>query len=538
MKTFSWNSNLVKFPILFIFPIYFLLTCSPTGDAAQILVLIPSPAPSHCAMFQAVLKELAKRGHSIEVASPIRTPDPIPKGYTDVILPAPYEKLQSLIGLNVAANNTPFGEHLNLWSLADPLCEAQLSSPELQKYISQGKQGTKKYDLVIVEMFFFDCLIGFAHHFNAPLIGMVSQFALPWGYDSVGSPIPYSTVPNTFLHYGPHMTFMERVHNFLFTTGASLYRRFISLPKQTEVARRYFGIDMPPIWEIEENMSLVMMNGHPAVTPIHPTVPNLVDVAGMHILVDPPKLPQDLLKILQMNKKVILLSLGSVINSKTIEKERLMVILNALKEMPYPVIWRWDGEVSELPMALPAEVHVFKWLPQQSLLAHPNLVCFVSHGGLLSLQEATYHGVPIVGFPFFGDQFLNLNYASERGMAIALDFYSFTKDDLLDAVDQILRVPSYKNNAKRLSEVFRDQPQTPTERGAYWIEYVIRHKGAPHLRSGGKDLNWFQYHLLDVYAFLLLLLVALFTLFLTVFYFSILLITYLLYGKSKKPKKD
>jgi glucuronosyltransferase len=51
---------------------------------------------------------------------------------------------------------------------------------------------------------------------------------------------------------------------------------------------------------------------------------------------------------------------------------------------------------------------------------------------------------------------------------------------------------------KRLSAVLRDQPQTPLDRAVYWTEYVIRHKGAPHLRSAAADLSWYQYLLLDV----------------------------------------
>jgi glucuronosyltransferase len=38
----------------------------------------------------------------------------------------------------------------------------------------------------------------------------------------------------------------------------------------------------------------------------------------------------------------------------------------------------------------------------------------------------------------------------------------------------------------------------------YWTEYVIRHKGAPHLRSAALDLAWYQYFLLDVIAVLAL----------------------------------
>ena len=41
----------------------------------------------------------------------------------------------------------------------------------------------------------------------------------------------------------------------------------------------------------------------------------------------------------------------------------------------------------------------------------------------------------------------------------------------------------------------------PIDEALYWIEYVIRHQGAPHLRYPGADLNWFQRNLIDVAAF-------------------------------------
>ena len=34
----------------------------------------------------------------------------------------------------------------------------------------------------------------------------------------------------------------------------------------------------------------------------------------------------------------------------------------------------------------------------------------------------------------------------------------------------------------------------------YWTEYVIRHRGAPHMRTAGADLPLYQYLLLDVIA--------------------------------------
>lgn len=46
---------------------------------------------------------------------------------------------------------------------------------------------------------------------------------------------------------------------------------------------------------------------------------------------------------------------------------------------------------------------------------HPDLKLFISHGGLFSSLEATYHGVPVLGMPVFGDQFTNVGKMVAEG---------------------------------------------------------------------------------------------------------------------------
>jgi glucuronosyltransferase len=65
----------------------------------------------------------------------------------------------------------------------------------------------------------------------------------------------------------------------------------------------------------------------------------------------------------------------------------------------------------------------------------------------------------------------------------------------------------YSSEAKRLSVIARDEPKSPVQRAVFWTEYVIRHKGAKHLRPAGEHLNWFQLHSLDVVSFLLAVLI-------------------------------
>jgi glucuronosyltransferase len=64
----------------------------------------------------------------------------------------------------------------------------------------------------------------------------------------------------------------------------------------------------------------------------------------------------------------------------------------------------------------------------------------------------------------------------------------------------------YRDNMKKMSAISKDEPESPLNRAVWWAEYVLRHNGAKHLRSSALDLAWYQHLLLDVAAFLFLLL--------------------------------
>lgn len=49
---------------------------------------------------------------------------------------------------------------------------------------------------------------------------------------------------------------------------------------------------------------------------------------------------------------------------------------------------------------------------------------------------------------------------------------------------------------------------TGLEKAVWWIEYVIRHKGAPYFRVAAVDATWREFLFADVVAFLLLLLIV------------------------------
>ena len=108
----------------------------------------------------------------------------------------------------------------------------------------------------------------------------------------------------------------------------------------------------------------------------------------------------------------------------------------------------------------------------------------------------------MIGFPFITDQPYNAIRMENKGFGIAMNVHKFTSDELYNNIMKILNDPSYKRRISLASEIYRSAPQRPTERAAYWIEHVIKF-GSDHLQSAGKDLNFFQFFMLDALAMFL-----------------------------------
>ncbi|KAB0798956.1 hypothetical protein PPYR_06836, partial [Photinus pyralis] len=191
----------------------------------------------------------------------------------------------------------------------------------------------------------------------------------------------------------------------------------------------------------------------------------------------------------------IYFSLGSNVKSKDIPIDLRETILETFAELPYMVLWKFEAE--NLPNR-PKNVFISKWLPQQDVLRHRNIKLFVTQGGLQSMEEAVYSGVPMVVMPFFADQGYNAKAIVYKGMGLSVDYANLKKEEFRDKVLEVIREPRYRNRVKELARLALDQPMTGMERAVWWTEYVIRHKGAEHLNSPIKDFPWYKYLLLDV----------------------------------------
>lgn len=79
-----------------------------------------------------------------------------------------------------------------------------------------------------------------------------------------------------------------------------------------------------------------------------------------------------------------------------------------------------------------------KFLVLFMISAHPNVLAFFSHCGMLSTTEAIYHGVPMIGMPIFGDQPGNAAAVEESGLGIQIHFKELTTELLLEKIKIVL----------------------------------------------------------------------------------------------------
>lgn len=75
---------------------------------------------------------------------------------------------------------------------------------------------------------------------------------------------------------------------------------------------------------------------------------------------------------------VIYVSFGTVLKASEMSAKTRKILLNVFSRLDQKVLWKWETDEME---GKPDNVKLMKWVPQQSVLAHPALRLFVTHGG-------------------------------------------------------------------------------------------------------------------------------------------------------------
>ncbi|KAB5551560.1 hypothetical protein DKX38_008871 [Salix brachista] len=127
-------------------------------------------------------------------------------------------------------------------------------------------------------------------------------------------------------------------------------------------------------------------------------------------------------------RSVIYVNFGSI---TTVTKEQLVEFGMGLAESGHPFLWiiRPDmvaGDSAILPPEYTEETKersfICSWCPQEEVLNHPSIGGFLTHSGWGSTIESISSGVPMLCWPFCGDQQTNCRYTClEWGIGMEID---------------------------------------------------------------------------------------------------------------------
>ncbi|XP_032772326.1 UDP-glucuronosyltransferase 2B7 [Rattus rattus] len=526
----KWISALLLLQISF---------CFRSGNCGKVLVW--PMEYSHWMNLKIILDELVQRGHEVTVLRPSSSifldpkkasgliyetfptnsnNDEVEKFFTQWVNMWTYDVPKYTCLRYYPSLNKMFGQFSDLWL---KLCREVVSNKQLMAKLKESQ-----FDVVLSDA------VGPCGELIAEILQLPFVYSLRFGNGygiekySAGQLFPPSYVPIILSGLSGQMTFMNRVENMLCLLYFDFW--FESFPAKdwdpffSEILGRpttmVDTMKKAEMWLIRSYWDLEFPR---------PSLPNIEFVGGLHCQPAKP-LPKEMEDFAQSSGEhgVVVFSLGSMI--RNITQERANTIASALAQIPQKVLWRFEGKK---PDTLGPNTRVFKWIPQNDLLGHPKTKAFVTHGGANGIYESIHHGIPMVGIPLFAEQHDNIAHMVAKGAAVSLDFHTMSSSDLLNALKAVVNNPSYKENVMWLSSIHHDQPMKPLDRAVFWIEFVMRHKGAKHLRPLAHNLAWYQYHSLDVIGFLLACVVAI--LFLTV---KCCLFLYRLFVKMGKNKRD
>lgn len=150
------------------------------------------------------------------------------------------------------------------------------------------------------------------------------------------------------------------------------------------------------------------------------------------------------------NKKIIYATLGTVFNRWTGFFES---IIEAFNESEYLVVMSTGSKerIKEIGN-IPKNFIVRDFVPQAEVLKYADL--FIAHGGMGSVSDGMYLGVPMILVPLGADQFFNAYRLQELGAGKVLKKKEVTAENLRREAEFVMRSDKFKENVKKVQGSF------------------------------------------------------------------------------------
>ncbi|BFZ00665.1 hypothetical protein BsWGS_03704 [Bradybaena similaris] len=343
--------------------------------------------------------------------------------------------------------------------------------------------------------------------FNMNMIVLPYMLDIPYAligtyHDVVLSKIPFSPATSPFPYVGAlsdRMTFTERLESTIYYLKRINYEHLYDSRMVTKFAphKPYKSID-----DLAANAEVTIVESDHILDYPRTTLPNIKLVGGSSA--SPAKqLDGDFKRFVDESKTgIIVMTFGGAVVD--VPPEITSKITSAFKQLDIRVIWKVNITTPD-----PKQILTSKWIPQNDLLGHEKTKLFISHCGKNGQYEAIYHGVPILCLPIYGDQSYNAERITIKQFGLRADMRDASADELAAMMKEIIYNKKYTENIKKASRLYRELYKIPKQEAAYWLDHVMKY-GGEYMRSPGQQMPWYQLLVLDVFAFLLAIVIAIF----------------------------
>uniref|UniRef100_A0A915EU53 glucuronosyltransferase n=1 Tax=Ditylenchus dipsaci TaxID=166011 RepID=A0A915EU53_9BILA len=520
-------------------PCLFLCLFTYSSSAADILIMPSSLYPVHRFTMRHLAEELIKRKHQVTwFEYGLKKSDiSLPKGFKEVFVQVqtPNQMIRDIYEHRNHSMHAKLwepdywnpAEQSGGWLASIELCDQLLSHKKSRSQFDELV--AKKFDSVVVDDLYNPC--GLLH------TGLQKSVFVYWSITGLRtesawanqSPSPPSYIPVAGTGLTDELNFWQRSFNLAsYMRHLYIHHHIVLRRIDALVEKHYPGRIIPntssknttkgishtssetiaEAFIMERNASINFVNHPPIFDFARPYMPRVNFVGGLHCK-KANKLPDDLGKFVNAsndNFGFILISTGFTAQWKLAPQQTVENIVEAIRTKPeIRFVWQYNG----LPLEnKPENLWVADWLPQQDLLGHAKCRAHISHGGLNSVIESVWHGVPVIGWPLTSAGYDNLLRVTARQAGIMLESKQPSKIELISVINRIY-IRHFKQEMLLFQDMVVDVPYTELNHSAFWVEFIVRHQEVPHARSGADELNILQYFLVDVISFVISVLVLL-----------------------------
>ena len=246
--------------------------------AANIGVMYPGGSKSHLFAVMPIVEELAKRGHNITIVSAYKLSTD--NGPIRQIHLADLEKLieaftPDMFAMSKQGPTQVFSMFSSMRSLLLDGYELMMENREFQSFLE-----ARDTDLFLADAL-DNAILPVMDRLKVPIVLHSSCNGIVTMLKPMGATMNYASVPTPFTDFDDKMTFGQRLMNAVQSEAMSLFMDWYLLrPLEEKIKTGY--PDARPVSEIKKDISLLLINSHPATDWPRSLPPSVIPIGAIH----------------------------------------------------------------------------------------------------------------------------------------------------------------------------------------------------------------------------------------------------------------